>query len=159
MPQLYGTHLRSGNTQCRAKCCVVSCTQPSMKPRHALQSGSITENNLAGSDNIYKGNFCAGFPFSPSPSCPRPSPRLIPNPNGIEKWDTIHSDKMIAEASTAVSHRRERVHQHTHVSVLSLYRSLKMMLSALILSGGKRKEKGHKTSIPYKLQNGFAIKC
>lgn len=61
MPRLYGTHLRCGNTQCRAKCCIVSCgaafDETSLVP---LESRSITESNFASSDNIYKGNFCVG---------------------------------------------------------------------------------------------------
>lgn len=61
MPWLYGTHLRCGNSQCRAKCYILSSVaafdETSLVP---LESRSITENNFANSDNIYKGNFCAG---------------------------------------------------------------------------------------------------
>lgn len=82
MPWLYGTHLRNGNTQCRAKDRIASSDatfdETALVP---LERRSITENNFASSDNIYKGNFCAGFPFSPSSSCPPPSSHASLNPN------------------------------------------------------------------------------
>lgn len=75
MQQLCGTHLRNGNPQCRAKGCMAgsdaSSDETSLRP---LESRSITENSFSSSNNISKGNFCAGFPLLRLVLFPPPPP-------------------------------------------------------------------------------------